>query len=113
MRFARLHQHFRAWREYLRGERELRLLSGLLDPARNSVDIGAHKGVYTYWMQRYSRHVYAFEPNPRMYRVLCAGVRGNVTTSPVALSDISGRSRLRIPKTAKGFSNQGASLNYG
>lgn len=109
-----MYYKLRARREFDRGEAELRLLPFLADPARASVDIGANKGVYTYWLARHSRHVYAYEPNPKMYKVLAAGTKGetNVTISPVALSDATGETVLRIPKSAKGYSNQGASLNY-
>ena len=109
----RLHYWVRARRQWRRGEGELRLLPELMDPARNSVDVGANKGVYTYWMERHSRHVYAYEPNPKMFRILLAGAGRNVTASPVALSDSTGHSVLRVPRTASGYSNQGASLNYG
>ncbi len=107
-----LYARFRAHRELRRGERELGLLPHLLDRGMNSVDVGANKGVYTYWMQRYSRHVYAYEPNPKIFRILEAGARGNVTTRPIALSNRTGRALLRVPKTPKGYSNQGASLNF-
>lgn len=109
-----LYYALRARREMKRGEAELRLLSFLADPARDSIDIGANKGVYTYWLARHSRHVFAYEPNPKMFKVLKAGTRGenNVTVSDIALSDTSGETVLRIPKTTKGYSNQGASLNY-
>ncbi len=108
---ARLYHVLRAHRELRRGEQELRLLPSLMDRSRNSVDVGANKGVYTYWMQRYSRHVFAYEPNPKIFRILEAGARGNVTVSPFALSDRSGRAILRVPKTARGYSNQRATLS--
>lgn len=109
-----LYYRLRARREFARGEAELRLLPFLADPKRDSIDIGANKGVYTYWLARHSRHVYAYEPNPKMFKVLAAGTKGeaDVTISPVALSDRAGETVLRIPKTSKGYSNQGASLNY-
>ena len=110
---AHLHYWARARRQWRRGEGELRLLPDLMDPARNSVDVGANKGVYSYWMARHSRHVYAFEPNPKMFRILRAGAGRNVTVSPAALSDSTGQSVLRVPRSASGYSNQGASLNYG
>lgn len=108
----KLYYKIRAHRELRRGERELRLLPYLMDRERNSVDAGANKGVYTYWMQKYSQHVYAYEPNPKMFKILKAGARGNVTTSPIALSNKNGTAMLRIPKTSQGYSNQRASLNY-
>ncbi len=106
-----LYYRFRAHRELGRGERELGLLPYVLDRRRNSVDVGANKGVYTYWLQRYSRHAYAYEANPKMFRVLAASAHGNATASPLALSNANGRARLRVPRTAKGYSNQGASLD--
>ncbi len=106
-----LYYRFRAHRELRRGERELGLLPYVLDRRRNSVDVGANKGVYTYWLQRYSRHAYAYEPNPKMFRVLAASAHGNVIASPLALSNANGHARLRVPRTAKGYSNQGASLD--
>lgn len=108
----RLSFTYRAHRELRKGKHELRLLPCLLQRDKNSVDVGANKGVYTYWMQKYSRYVYAYEPNPKMFRILKAGARGNVTVSPVALSNTTGAAKLRIPKTARGFSDRSASLNY-
>jgi len=108
---AGLQYGYRARRERRRGEAEIALLPHLVDRRRISVDIGANKGVYTYWLERCSRHVHAYEPNPKIFRILAAGARGKVTLSPVALSDSNGQAMLRVPKTAKGYSNQGASLN--
>lgn len=109
---ARLYHVLRAHRERRRGDRELALLPFLADPGRNSVDAGANKGVYTYWLQKCSRHVYAYEPNPKIFRILEAGARGNVSLLPYALADSTGTARLRIPKTERGYSNQGGSLNF-
>ena len=47
-----------------------------------------------------------------MFRILQAGAGRGVTVSPAALSNVSGPGVLRVPRTAGGFSNQGASLNY-
>ncbi len=101
-----------AHRERARGEAEIGLLPYLVDPTRNSVDIGANRGVYTYWLQRCSAHVYAYEPNPKMLHDLRAGVAGNVTVSDVALSDRDGTAEFRVPRSRKGYSNQGGSLNH-
>ncbi len=106
----RLYCAIRAHRERRRGEAELALLPILCSADRASVDIGANKGVYTYWLQRHSRHVYAFEPNPKIFRILARGVRGNVTLSPVALSDQSHNATLRVPGSGGSYSNQRATL---
>ena len=113
---AGLYYKFRAYRERARGEAELRLIPFLADKNKASIDIGANKGVYTYWLSKFSSHVYAYEPNLKIFKILNAGTKGagasNVTTSSVALSNNSGASVLRIPAGPKGDSNQGASLNY-
>lgn len=109
----RLYYGLRAKREYRRGEAELRILPFLVDPTRMAVDAGANKGVYTYWLERFSAHVHAYEPNPKMFGVLKRGVGAKATVHFAALSDQAGEFALRIPKTAKGrYSNQGASLNH-
>ncbi|MBF0249125.1 MAG: FkbM family methyltransferase [Alphaproteobacteria bacterium] len=109
----RLYYGMRARREHRKGEAELRILPFLADPARVAVDAGANKGVYTYWLERLSRHVHAFEPNPKMFDVLRRGAGPNATVHYAALSDTTGQLALRIPETGKGrYSNQGASLNH-
>ena len=108
-----LYYAIRARREHHRGEAELRMLPFLVDPTRIAVDAGANKGVYTYWLERLASHVHAFEPNPKMLRVLDASVGAKATVHHAALSDQAGQFALRIPKTGKGrYSNQGASLNH-
>ena len=103
----------RARRELRRGEAELRILPFLVDPTLIAVDAGANKGVYTYWLERLSRHVHAYEPNPKMFNVLKRGAGRKATLHHAALSDRAGEFALRIPKTGKGrYSNQGASLNH-
>lgn len=106
-----LYWRIRAYRALAMGEAELRILKQLVDPARTSVDVGANKGVYTYFLSRYSRHVHAYEPNPKILRLLRRSARArNVTISGVALSDTSGEAVLSIPKSGDGFSNQRATL---
>ncbi len=108
-----LYLHYRAWKEWVKGEPEIRLLRYLVDPARNSVDVGANKGVYTYFLARRSRQVFAFEPNPKIFRILARNTRTapNVTLSRLALSNESQAAVLRVPRHRGGFSNQGASLS--
>lgn len=108
---APLYWRIRAYRGLLKGEPELRLLRYLVDPDKTSVDGGANKGVYTYFLSKLSRHVYAYEPNPKIFDILRRSVtRPNVTLSPAALSDVSGEDRLIIPKGKAGYSNQRGSL---
>lgn len=107
-----LYIRYKAAKERWKGEPEIRLLPFLVDPRRNAIDAGANKGTYTYVLARLARHVYAFEPNPKMLRVLQRTASSNVTVSGVALSDTGGSAELRLPRYGKGtFSHQGASLS--
>src|SRR5205085_7556894 len=76
---GRLYIRYRALKEWRRGEAELKLLPSLIDRHRNAIDVGANKGTYTYFMARLARHVYAFEPNPKMHAVLRRTIGSNVT----------------------------------
>jgi FkbM family methyltransferase len=85
-------------------EPELDLLPRLVRPGDTAIDIGAHKGVYTYWMSRLvgaAGRVVAYEPQPDLARFLRAGLSGprlrNVELRTVALSDSAGVARLSIP----------------
>ena len=107
----RLYLRNLAHRRMRKGEKELRLLDALVDPGRVAIDIGANKGVYSYWLSRLSRQVLAFEPNPKMYHLLARAVPANVRTFEVALSDSEGTAELILPVQRSGrFSNQGATL---
>jgi FkbM family methyltransferase len=68
------HLHFlhRAWRYRLRTERaELAYVRSLDLTGKTVVDIGAHRGIFSYWMSRAvgpTGRVVAFEPQPEMIR---------------------------------------------
>lgn len=97
-------------RELRKGEPELRLLPGLVDPARAAVDVGANRGVWTHQMAALCPRVYAFEPNPKMFAILDAARPANVIARQFALSDRSGTADLNVPRSPRGYSNQHASL---
>jgi FkbM family methyltransferase len=54
--------------------------------------------------------VFAFEPHPKMFRILRRGARANVTTHAAALSDTIGDAELFIPGRPGRYSTQLASL---
>lgn len=93
------------------GEKELDLVPFLANANRVAIDIGANKGVWTHRLLQQCREVYAFEPNPKMVRRLkkCFGHRANV--SGLAISNETGASVLRIPKTSGGYSSQLSTLS--
>ncbi|MGD9855893.1 MAG: FkbM family methyltransferase [Planctomycetaceae bacterium] len=108
----RLYAHYRASRElrHRACEPELRLLPYLVDSRRCSVDVGANKGSYTYFLSRLSQHVFAYEPNPAMRKYLAAAACDNVTISDKALTDHQGEATLTIPFNGKRCANNTGSL---
>src|SRR4051794_18164308 len=108
----RVYLRYKAAKEWLRGEPEIRLLPLLVPGGRNAVDAGAYKGAYTWFLARRARHVWAFEPNPKIFELLRRAAPANVTALPTALSNRSGTTELRIPKMRGGtYSNQGGTLS--
>lgn len=85
-------------------EPELAVLDRFVTPGATVIDIGAHKGIYTYWLRRQVKQsgtVLAFEPQPALHRYLGAALSSrryrNVELSDVALSDHTGSAHLTIP----------------
>lgn len=94
-----------------KGERELGLLPFLAPPGRLALDVGANKGVFTYALLRRGVPVHAFEPNPKLFRVLQGWAAGRATLDRRALARSAGTAELRIPFAKGGWSNQGGSLS--
>ena len=105
---TKLRYLYRAYRyRYRVDTAELRFLRVSLRPGQVAVDIGCHKGAYTYWMRRRvgtAGKVLAFEPQPRQVAYLRTAFSSlpfeNVVLVPVALSDKVGRARLHVPTGA-------------
>lgn len=112
---SRLHLIIRAYRKRFkanrRGETELRLLP-LLVRGGTAVDVGANKGVYTYFLSRLCDRVVAYEPNPELAEQIEGyGLKG-VEVRTCALSSSAGEAVLNIPLSGKGKRrNNVASLN--
>lgn len=98
-------------KELRKGEKEIGIVPYLASSDKVSIDIGANKGVYTYALLKCSAQVHAFEPNPKLFRVLESWSNGHAALHPVALSDSSGQAELLVPKSKRGYSNQGGSLS--
>ena len=89
--------HLMAAMNYRNGEPEIKLLKSLVDPKKNSIDIGANKGVYTYFLSRLSHHVFAYDPNPELAEFITKSVRSNVSVYSIALSNKEGEAILSVP----------------
>jgi len=108
----RWHIRYETARALRRGERELSFLPFLVPLGSVAIDAGANKGVWSEVLRRRCAVVHAFEPNPKIFRILARGAGPGVRTYKVALSDQAGTAELRVPRNRGGnYSNQGASLS--
>lgn len=85
---------------------EVNFLPLFVKAGDTACDIGANRGLFTYWLLQRGVKVNAFEPNPHMVRILRlrfpqALRSGALHLSEAALSDGPGEAILHIPK---GFS---------
>src|SRR5437763_11305217 len=104
----RLPYLYRAYRYRFRVDpAEIRFVRQFLRTGQVAVDIGCHKGAYTYWMRRAvgpSGVVYAFEPQPRQVTYLREAFSAmrydNVELVPMALSAACGKLPLYTPATS-------------
>ena len=95
----------RAWRYRLKVEKqEISFMLDNLKPGQTAIDIGAHKGAYTYWMSKSvgeNGKVYSFEPQPKLYKNLKTLMRHskkrNINLEPLALSSSKGEATMVIP----------------
>lgn len=118
MTLSRLKWLYRAGRYRYRLERrEIELLLQQLRPGDTAVDVGAHKGAYSYWMRRAvgpGGRVYAFEPQPELAAALqalaAASGYDNLRVENLALSSSAGTMTLTVPG---GRTSPGASLETG
>ncbi|RYY96073.1 MAG: FkbM family methyltransferase [Chitinophagaceae bacterium] len=86
--------YYRAWK-YRRADRsEIEWMLQQLKPGDCALDVGAHKGAYTYWMLKAvgpQGRVVAFEPQPAGTVLLRALFGRNVTVEQLGLSDRNGQ----------------------
>ncbi|HEY1828387.1 MAG TPA: FkbM family methyltransferase [Acidimicrobiales bacterium] len=69
----------------------------LVPKGATAVDVGAHRGLWTYWIGRRAGQVHSFEPNPNLYAFLSRTRLRSVHTYQVALSDVEGTAELSVP----------------
>ena len=106
----RLYHRIRCYKYAKYRSPELSLISNLVKNNQNSIDIGANLGLFTFFMSRASKHVFAFEPNPYPLENLKGLADSNVTVLPIALGNNDGPVEIKIPHHRKGWSSNGASL---
>jgi FkbM family methyltransferase len=100
-----------AWKMFAIGEAECRLLKHLVPKNLTSIDIGANRGAYTYWLSRLSPKVLAFEPLTYLADFLKKVVPANVKVFNYALSSKTGEAKISIP-LVNGYPVEGeATLN--
>jgi FkbM family methyltransferase len=87
----------RAYLHRLCREPEIGMLQRLCDKRRISLDIGANRGQFAYFLGRYSSDVVCFEPQPQLASYLRASLGGAASVRQCALSDTTGRGTLHIP----------------
>jgi FkbM family methyltransferase len=111
--FPRVRLVYRAYRYRWKNDpAEIAFLRTQVRAGTVALDVGAHKGGYTYWLARGvgpRGRVYAFEPQPRLARRLMRMFDpGRVVVENAAVSDRAGLMRLHVP--TDGRPSPGASL---
>lgn len=70
-------------------------LQALVPPGVKAVDVGANRGLYSYWISRSAQHVHAVEPNPLLAEYLRrVAPRTKVTVHECALAAHTGTAHL-------------------
>jgi FkbM family methyltransferase len=89
-----LYEAHKIWRW---GEREIRALTALCDSARTSIDIGANRGEFIWFLARHSRDVIAIDANPACIPELQRRHRSRAKIENVGISNLSTMLELHIP----------------
>jgi FkbM family methyltransferase len=99
----------------LMGQEEMPLLEKLVEPGMQILDVGANIGLYTLLLARLtedSGRVFAFEPEPNLFSVLCencaANEAVNVTPFQCAAGDANGRATFQRATFNSGDNRLGA-----
>jgi len=101
-------------------EGEVRLFDQMVHPGMTIVDVGANIGAHTVFFARKTGpngRVFAFEPQPALYHLLCANLALNLHYNVTAINGGLGSTttRLTLPKVdyARGGNFGGVSLGVG
>ena len=100
----------------LMGKEEMPFLEKLVEPGMQILDVGANIGLYTLLLARLTGeagHVFAFEPEPNLFSVLCENCAANnavnVTPFQCAAGDANGRATFQRAAFNSGDNRLGGS----
>tara|TARA_B100000579_G_C22765188_1_gene821039 strand:- start:574 stop:1341 length:768 start_codon:yes stop_codon:yes gene_type:complete len=90
-------------------EPEILILKNLVNENQASIDIGVYRGIYSYYLLKYSKYVYSFEANSLLIDQLNKSFQNidNIKIENLAISSSSGNTKLRIP-----FRNENIEYDY-
>jgi FkbM family methyltransferase len=102
---ARIQTYCRLLRYRYQDERaELRFLMGRHYQGGSVLDVGAHRGEYSYWLHQHFRdaQIVTFEPQPELAKFLGEMKQSfhlnRMTVAPIGLSSRSGKLRMHRPR---------------
>ncbi len=102
----RYYIRYRAWRTRRRGEEahegELNLLPTIVPRDRVAIDVGANRGLYTFFLSRLARRTVAYEPAPPMALFLRQAKLPGVDVREAGVSNKNGEDIFFVQHTAKG-----------
>lgn len=76
---------------------EFKILDQLVVKGKNAIDIGANKGIYTYYLSKNVKHVYCFEPLLECCKYIDNYSANNISIYNCALSNETGIFELYVP----------------
>lgn len=94
-------------------EPELKLLPELCPRNSLAIDVGAHKGLYVWFLLQRTNSVIAFEPAPAMQTLLQRQYGGKIIIQPIALSDRSDTCLLTVPDANYGLATISSASKLG
>jgi FkbM family methyltransferase len=94
--------YYNAYKTYRWGDPYLRLIASISDRSRLAIDVGAHRGDYTFFMRRHAAACIAFECNPALVDLLRRRFDHSVDIRSDAVSEREGTTVLRIPRAQTG-----------
>lgn len=100
--YVKLRAHRTRAKSKRRGEHELRILEHLIPRDRVAVDVGANRGVYSYFMSKWAPRVVAYEPTPAMADFLRNARLPGVEVRQKAVCDRPGKLVFSVPIDRQG-----------